>query len=152
MFCIENCPFEIPKYDQSTNTVKKCRFCYDRVSNGLEPACVKTCPPGAVQFGERNELLSIGKNRVTALVDRGYKKANFYGDTQLDGLGVMYVLTEKPDVYGLPEDPKVPPSAILWQDILKPVGAIAGGVTLVALAASFFANLGYEQKAAKGGK
>jgi len=150
--CVNNCPFEVPQYDESTNTVKKCWFCFDRVSNGLEPACAKTCPSGAIQFGSHDELVAAGKDRVAALVDRGYKKANLYGDAQLDGLGFMYVLTEKPTVYGLPEDPQVPLSAILWQDILKPVGAVAGGVTLVALAASFFASLGYEQKAEKGGK
>lgn len=150
-FCVQNCPFEIPKYDETTNTVKKCRFCYDRVSNGLYPACAKTCPPGAIQFGPRDQIISTGKERVSTLISKGYKNANFYGDTQLDGLGVMYVLTEKPTLYGLPEDPKVPPSAVLWQDILKPVGAIAGGVTLVALIASFLANLGYKPEAPKGG-
>lgn len=151
-FCVQNCPFEVPRYDESTNTVKKCRFCYDRVSNGLDPACAKTCPPGALQFGSRSDLISSGKDRVTALVDRGHKAANLYGDTQLGGLGVMYVLTEKPSVYGLPDDPKVPPAAVLWQDILKPVGAIAGGATLVALTVSFLANLGYKPHAEKGGK
>jgi len=150
-FCIENCPFEIPKYDASTNTAKKCELCFDRISNGLDPACVKTCPPNAVRFGERNELISSAKGRVSSLVNQGYSKANLYGDTQLEGLGVMYVLIERPSEHGLLEDPQVPPSAVLWQDILKPAGAIAGGVTLVAIFASFLANLGYKQEAEKGG-
>ncbi len=151
-FCVENCPFEVPQYDETTNTAKKCRLCYDRISNGLGPACAKTCPTGAVQFGERDRLVSSGKERVSSLTEKGLTNANLYGDTQLDGLGVMYVLTQKPASYGLPEDPKVPPSAVLWQDILKPVGAIAGGATLVALIASFVANLGYKPDTSKGGK
>ncbi len=150
-FCVQNCPFEIPQYDESTNTVKKCRLCFDRISYGLDPACAKTCPPGAIQFGGRTTLIVMAKNRVTALFDNGYQKARVYGERELDGLGVMYILTADPEVYGLPSDPQVPVSAILWQDILKPAGAIAGGVTLAALAASYLLNLGYGQKTEKGG-
>jgi formate dehydrogenase iron-sulfur subunit len=150
-FCVQNCPFEVPQYDESANTVKKCWLCFDRISNGLDPACAKTCPTGAIQFGKRNELISGAKDRIALLVDRGFKKASLYGENELGGLGVMYILTADPTVYGLPDDPQVPASAVLWQDILKPAGAIAGGVTVVALAASFLLNLGYERKTEKGG-
>ena len=55
--CEKFCPFEVPHVDHEANKAKKCGFCLDRVNNGLEPACVKTCPTGALQFGDRRELL-----------------------------------------------------------------------------------------------
>ncbi|MDI6689359.1 MAG: 4Fe-4S dicluster domain-containing protein [Actinomycetota bacterium] len=153
-YCVQNCPFEIPQYDTDTNTVKKCRMCYDRVSNGLTPACAQTCPPGAIQFGEREEMVSLGLERVSALKADGNLDARLYGETELGGLGVMYVLAEKAKTYDLPEEPKVPISAVLWQDILKPLGPILGGAAVAAFALSFLLNIGYKpgEEAEEGGE
>ena len=30
----------------------KCTLCYDRLKDGLEPACAKSCPTDSIQFGE----------------------------------------------------------------------------------------------------
>jgi Fe-S-cluster-containing dehydrogenase component len=37
---IESCPYNIPRND-SDGTLAKCDMDYDRVFNGLQPACVK---------------------------------------------------------------------------------------------------------------
>jgi len=153
-FCVQNCQFEVPKYDKKTNTAKKCSLCYDRIAVGLDPACAKTCPSGAVQFGQQDQLKSKGQEKVTALVNKGYKKANLYG---ADGKGkdesaVLYILADEPTSYGLPANPKVPASVVLWQDILKPAGAIAGGATVIALLVSFFAGLKYQEEENQGSK
>lgn len=96
--CVANCPFKIPRLDEK-NKATSCKYCSDRVSNNLSPACAKTCPSDAIQFGNREELLKIGKERVASLGG----KANLYGEKQAGGLGVLYILLDEPDVYELPK-------------------------------------------------
>ena len=79
-------------------------------------------------------MVARGLERVAALKDRGVSNANLYGATMLGGLGAMYVLPENPTVYELPENPKMPATAKVTQDVIQPVGAIAVGAGLVAMA------------------
>ena len=78
--CVNSCPFEVPKLGSHDvtdrikveigtprNVTYNCRFCKDRIADGLTPACAKTCPPGAIQFGERDALVEIGRARVDEL-------------------------------------------------------------------------------------
>jgi formate dehydrogenase iron-sulfur subunit len=39
----------------------------DRVHNGLEPACAKACPTGAIQFGDRDDMLAAADERLAAI-------------------------------------------------------------------------------------
>ena len=43
----------------------KCTLCYDRLQDGLEPACAKACPTDSIQFGYE-ELVETAKRRVVA--------------------------------------------------------------------------------------
>ena len=85
----------------------KCRACLDRVEEGMVPACVKTCGPGALSYGNRAAMLAKAKKRVSELYGKGYKRAQIYGETQAGGTHVFYVLTEDPKVFGLPRQPRV---------------------------------------------
>jgi formate dehydrogenase iron-sulfur subunit len=143
-YCSQFCPFGIPQlevFNTPTGEAKssKCVFCQDRTTNGLKPACVKTCPAGALGWGDRDEIIGQAKARVDRLKSElGFPGANVYGETQLGGLGRIYVLTAPPEEYGLPKDVKYPTMSTLWQKILQPVGQITFGLTIVGAIAAFF--------------
>ncbi|SHE98484.1 formate dehydrogenase iron-sulfur subunit [Desulfacinum infernum DSM 9756] len=58
------CPYDIPRRDEKTGRLTKCDMCIDRVAAGMAPACVKACPTGAMNFGERSEMLKLGERRL----------------------------------------------------------------------------------------
>ena len=120
-YCVQACPFDVPHSmpgaadGDPKGTARKCTFCIDRTSNGLQPACAKTCPAGASSYGERSELLTRGKARVQQLRSKGRLAASLYGEHELGGLKVMFVLEDSPDKYGLPTNPQVATKNVLGQ-------------------------------------
>ena len=118
-YCAANCPWSVPKTDETKNKTFKCTGCVDRVENGLLPACVHTCQPGALQFGEREEMLQKAKARL-AEVKKANPKANLYGENIMGGTTYVYLLLDEPEVYGLPANPTTPSSLTLWKDIVQP--------------------------------
>jgi formate dehydrogenase iron-sulfur subunit len=59
----ESCPYDIPRKAED-GTLAKCDMCSDRVENGLLPACVKVCPTGAMNFGDRTEILELAQKHL----------------------------------------------------------------------------------------
>ena len=53
----------------------KCTGCPDRVAQGMDPACVSTCPPNALRFGPRDEMLDLAQECLEILKGRGYEDA-----------------------------------------------------------------------------
>lgn len=107
-YCVTACPFDVPRlgHGAEKGSARKCRFCIDRVTNGQQPACAKACPTGAIEFGDRGALIAKAHDRVAVLKGKGFADANFYGENLLGGLHQMYVLTDKPSVFELPEAPR----------------------------------------------
>lgn len=136
-YCTYACPFEIPQYRKRQDVTAKCTLCYERVEEGLEPACARTCPTGALQFGEREELLREARERVKFLKANGFPNATVYGDTELGGLNKLYVLTDTPDKFDLPVDPKVSGNIGFWQNWVQPYFGWLIPITLGASALSF---------------
>lgn len=104
-------------------------MCLDRVSNGLEPACVTACPTGALKYGDREGMLSIARQRKDELTAQGHKP-RIYGESELGGLGAIYILPETASAYGLLEDPKLPHARITAKWLL---GIIPGAAILYAM-------------------
>lgn len=134
--CVTGCPFDVPRISKVDNKAYKCSLCSDRVSVGMEPACVKACPTGAIRFGSKEDMLEYGAERVADMKERGFKQAAVYDPKGVGGTHVMYVLQhgDKPELYhGLPSDPKISPLVSLWKGAAKPlavfamVGAVVAG-------------------------
>ncbi len=91
----EGCPYDIPRIDPKTGTLAKCTMCSDRVKEGLLPACVKTCPTGAMSFGDRQEMLAKAKKRLESVKGK-YKEAML---TDSDDVRIFYLLIDDPKKY-----------------------------------------------------
>jgi len=129
-YCVAACPFGVPHSipgpgGRHKSTARKCTFCIDRTSNGLLPACAKTCPAGAYRVGERAEMVAEGRARVELLQAQGRANSYLYGEQELGGLQVMMVLGDRPGLYGLPERPVAATKNLLGQWLS---GLVAAGV------------------------
>ncbi|MBM3237468.1 formate dehydrogenase [Candidatus Poribacteria bacterium] len=91
------CPYNIPRQDKNTMALLKCTMCVDRVKNGLLPACVKACPTGTMQFGDRKEMLEKGQKRVEELKPV-YEHVSLI---DMDDVSVFYLLVDEPEMYGM---------------------------------------------------
>lgn len=144
-YCIEFCPFDVPRSDRNILTgvakMDKCTLCttpgLNRIAEGWEPACVKTCPTNALTFGDRSSLVAEGKTRVANLISKGWTNATLYGENELGGLHVMYVIDDRPGVYGLNENPQVPATAVAWKDVVQPIGLAVGGAAIVGMGLNY---------------
>jgi formate dehydrogenase iron-sulfur subunit len=140
-FCVSGCPFNIPKFKDSTNKVYKCTLCSDRVGAGLEPACIKACPTGCLHFGTKDEMKTLAETRAAQLRNDSmfpWPNAGVYDPQSIGGTHVMYVLHDitNPELYGgLPADPQIPLSYTVWKYLAKPIGL---AIALLSLLAVFF--------------
>ncbi|MFP3739953.1 4Fe-4S dicluster domain-containing protein, partial [Burkholderia sp. SIMBA_019] len=100
-YCIAGCPFNIPRLSKTEHRVYKCTLCSDRVAVGQEPACVKTCPTGAIVFGTKEDMKVHAAERIEDLKERGFENAGLYDPPGVSGTPVMYVLhhADKPSLY-----------------------------------------------------
>ena len=134
-YCVAGCPFNIPRISKKDNKAYKCTLCSDRVYHGLEPACVKSCPTGSIQFGTKEQMLDYGAHRVEKLKERGFENAGIYDPAGVGGTHVIYVLqhADNPEIYsGLPKDPHISPTVELWKGVTKPIMSAVLGVSVLA--------------------
>ena len=144
--CSMACPFDVPRYcDINGKTViNKCSGCIDRVKNGMKPACVTTCQPNALDFGDRQEMIKKAKEAVERLQALGYKDACVYGEEEMDGLHVIQVLKYGVEKAGQIKNPELPASVVLTE-IMKPVAAVGMGATVLGLGAMAALAHGYKR-------
>jgi formate dehydrogenase iron-sulfur subunit len=138
-YCIPACPYGVIDQREEDGRAWKCTLCYDRLGEGMEPACAKACPTDSIQFGPLEELRERAAGRLDQLVEAGESGARLYGADPQDGVGgdgAFFLLLDEPEVYGLPPDPVVTTRDLpsMWRH----VGA-AAGVLAAAAAASFAA-------------
>ncbi len=137
-YCVKGCPFDIPRISPTDHKSYKCTLCSDRVGVGLEPACVKACPTGAIMFGSKADMTVWADERIEDLKERGFENAGLYDPPGVGGTHVMYVLhhADKPSIYaGLPDKPRISLLVEAWKGGLKPL-ALAG-IVLAAVSGFF---------------
>jgi formate dehydrogenase iron-sulfur subunit len=159
--CVAGCPFGVverrsdgtaaPKTERgerkgeqpevlNLGVAQKCTLCYDRLIDDQTPACAQTCPTTSIKFGDRDDMVTLAKERVAELHAEGRTEARLYGANELDGVGgtgSVFLLLDEPEVYGLPPDPRVPTADL--PRMFRRAGMAAAGMAAVA-ALSFVAG------------
>jgi formate dehydrogenase iron-sulfur subunit len=139
--CETGCPFDVPRFHERSGKMAKCTLCVDRSTVGLEPACIKACPTGTLQFGTKTAMLDMAEHRVDQLKKNGFPNAAVYDPPGVGGTTVVTILAhgDHPEWYGLPKDPTVPVAVRFWKRVLKPLGLIAMAGAVVAAVGHYLA-------------
>ncbi len=148
-YCVPACPFGVidrrvgeKGVTKNEGVAQKCTLCYDRIGDGLQPACATACPTQSIQYGDVDELRVRAQERVDALHASGVHDARLYGENTHDGvggLGAFFLLLDEPEVYGLPPDPVVTTKDLpeMWRKAaLAAVAMLAGAVAVFGSARS----------------
>jgi formate dehydrogenase iron-sulfur subunit len=136
-YCVPACPYGVIGKREGDGRVWKCTLCYDRLGEGMEPACAKACPTNSIQFGEVDQLREHAAGRVEQLQQAGVLGVRLYGHDPNDGVGgdgAFFLLLDEPEVYGLPPHPLATTRDLprMWRN-----AAIAAAGLLGAVGASF---------------
>ena len=136
-YCVPACPYGVIDQRKDDGRVFKCTMCYDRLTDGLMPACATACPTQSIQFGNLDELQARADARLATLKGQGVETARLYGRDEDDGVGgagAFFLLLDEPEVYGLPPDPVVTTRDLpaMWKS------AAAGAAMVLGVVASAF--------------
>jgi formate dehydrogenase iron-sulfur subunit len=137
-YCVPACPYGVIDQRPDDGRVWKCTLCYDRLGDGMEPACAKACPTDSIQFGPLEELRERADKRLEQLHEQGVDVARLYGRDPEDGVGgdgAFFLLLDEPEVYGLPPDPVVTTRDLpaMWRQVGLAALSLMAGVAVAAV-------------------
>ncbi len=133
-YCIHACPWEVITKSDITHRATKCTMCSDRISEDKEPFCVQACPVDALDFGLSEDIHAKASKQAAAI--GGY----LYGQTEAGGGGVIYLLKETKETYGVRDvsDKKFPrhniPLGLMLKDLFTASCGIKGKLRALYLA------------------
>ncbi len=143
--CVAACPYGARYVSPVTNTVDKCDFCASRLEQGLEPACVNTCPAGAKIFGD----LEDASGRMFDLVYRSGAQRAESREVAI-GPNVFYLGKSEEMALQAASFPPQPPRTIapgkVWSKVLNKFVYLAVGATFLGQAIAFFRQLAVGEK------
>jgi formate dehydrogenase iron-sulfur subunit len=129
-YCMLACPMHVPRYEWSETHpyMRKCSMCFARLEQGQQPACVGACPRGALEFGERDQLLKKAK----ALTSRGNGRylPRVWGESEWGGTSLLYVSDVDLTPAGWVK-PTAGPIPALTDPLIEKTPFIGGGVALL---------------------
>lgn len=126
-YCIVACPFDVPTFEYNnpwTPKVMKCTMCQPRLEKGLLPGCVEACPMEALTFGQRDDLISIARERIRKHPDRYVD--HIYGEYEMGGTSWLYLSGVPFEELGMREDLGVTPAPELTAGALTAVPMVIG--------------------------
>jgi formate dehydrogenase iron-sulfur subunit len=134
-YCVPACPYGVIDQRPDDGRMWKCTLCYDRLGDGMTPACAKACPTESIQYGELDELRDRAAHRLEALHGKGVTEARLYGEDPADGVGgdgAFFLLLDEPEVYGLPPDPVVTTRDLpsMWKHAALAAAGLLAGVAV----------------------
>jgi len=137
-YCVPACPFGVIDKSEADGRAHKCTLCYDRLKDGMTPACAQACPTESIQFGPLDELRERAFERLEVLQVAGESGARLYGEDANDGMGgegSIFLLLDQPEVYGLPPDPVSTTRDLpsMWRAAAQAGAALLAAVTVAAL-------------------
>jgi formate dehydrogenase iron-sulfur subunit len=129
-YCIMACPFDIPKFEWEggmSPVIGKCQFCTrKRLAEGRIPACVESCPTGALKFGRRNTLLFEAKARIDSHPERYIN--HIYGENEAGGTAWLYMSDVPFENLGFKSDLETAPLPPLTWDVLSKIPIVAAAM------------------------
>jgi formate dehydrogenase iron-sulfur subunit len=127
-YCINACPFHIPRFDEANKVIEKCTFCSERLREGMEPACVQSCPTGTLK------LMSLEEARAKA-TQAEVQGLHTYGLHEAGGTSWIYISEVPVTELGFPKLTSKTPVGFQTDMLTKTVGTgLFVGAALIAAA------------------
>lgn len=158
-YCMIACPYSIPKFEWSKviADIHKCTLCINRIAEGLEPACAKTCPTDAILYGYRDELLAIAKKRLQENPDKYHQ--HIYGEEEVGGTCVLNISSIPLEEFGYPKNlskealgTKTATAMHAIPSVVIGLGAVLGATAIIANRKNQVAVSLEKESSEKGGK
>ena len=88
------CPYNVPRSNKD-GALAKCTMCNDRIKKQQDPACVKACSTGCLNFGGLEDMLEMAHRRLEQV------KSSFPDARLLDSenVRVIFLTAYSPDKY-----------------------------------------------------
>jgi len=143
-YCINACPFDVPKFDEENRVIEKCTFCSERLKEEMEPACVQACPTDTLVLMDLEEA----QRRATDAEARGL---HTYGLHEVGGTSWIYLSDVPLTELRFPRHSSAGPASQQLDMLAKfaGTGIIVGGVLLAA--AKLYAQRREEVARSEGG-
>lgn len=127
-YCINACPFDVPKFDEEKSIIEKCTFCAERLKENLEPACVQACPTDTLV------LMSLEEAQRKA-IEAEARGLYTYGLHEVGGTSWIYISEVPFTELDFPGHTKATPTARQIDLLSKFAGAgvFVGGALLLSL-------------------
>jgi formate dehydrogenase iron-sulfur subunit len=137
LFCVNFCPFQVPRFNSEERIIEKCTFCAERLNEGLEPACVAACPSDALTIWDYDEMLE----KVNEAEAEG---AYVYGRDEVGGTSWVYISSVPVTDLGFPKHGKELAFYGAAKELMRP---LAGGLALITLIACGVAAVATRRRA-----